>query len=369
MTLLSSRRSDFWTINLGSIGGVPLRLHTTFLLLLIWVYAAGGDSAVTELLFVVGLFVCVLLHELGHVIAARFFGVGTREITLYPFGGVAVLLKDPDPLPEFFIALAGPLVNFLLAFALVFWINWDPFFPFFRGDPIAGRLFIANIVLGIFNMIPALPMDGGRVLRAFLALCNVSNATTIAARISQVLCVAIGILAVLGEQPILLLIAFLIFFSAVQEKVRFETKKNVVGITARNAMIPKDRMELLTHGMTIDAAGSLAVLSPQTYFPVVVGENVLGLVSRDQILQAASSGEEGYIGSIMDREVPEIADTAPLGEALEMFEKSKSPVLIVRAEGEFLGLILYERMYDYLVFTNLRRERVKGDDSEWIIPG
>lgn len=362
------KRQTSWNLELGAVAGIPIRIHFTFLALLVWVAisaASSLDSAIEELFFVIALFACVLLHELGHAITARFFKIKTRDITLYPFGGIAALAREPHSLPELVIAAAGPIVNLVLAIACVPFIEIS--FSAAEASPmtLVERLFLANIALGLFNLVPALPMDGGRMLRALLTLGDFKNATLLCSRLSQLICVVMGIFAIALEQPILLVIAFLIFFAAIQEKVRFEAKRAVVGLTVGDAMVPAARLEAIDHGTLIASAARTILTSSQTVFPIVVGKNLLGLITRDELLQAAVANERGYIGNIMHRDIPSVDRDAPLARAFEVLELTGSQALVVKHDDDYQGLILRDRLYEYLVLTNMQSNQPDSDDAEW----
>jgi Zn-dependent protease len=184
-----------WSLHLGRWLGIDVYLHFTFLLLLAFIGLSQGligrslDAALGGVLFFTGLFVCVLLHEYGHALAARRYGIGTRDITLLPIGGVARLERMPEkPSQEFGVALAGPAVNVIIALGLFIGLKlggwWQPLSSLSTtGGNIFERLLVANVFLVLFNLLPAFPMDGGRVLRALLAMkLNHTRATRIAAR-------------------------------------------------------------------------------------------------------------------------------------------------------------------------------------------
>ena len=215
-----------WSAKLGRFAGIDVYVHATFLLLLLWIGMSawahtGSPAAVAASLgLVVLLFLCVVLHEYGHALTARRFGIGTRSITVLPIGGLALLETMPrDPWQEIIVALAGPAVNLVIAaglFLLVV-IGTRPG-SLLAFDPVTGSLLptllTANLMLALFNLLPAFPMDGGRVLRAALALrMDRVRATRIAARVGQLL--AVG-LAVLGwfQSPILLIIAVFVWIGA-----------------------------------------------------------------------------------------------------------------------------------------------------------
>jgi Zn-dependent protease len=216
------------SLKVASIFGIEVRIHLTFLIFLVWIWfsyyqIAGFAGAVQGVLFILALFACVLLHEFGHAFAARGFGIETPDITLLPIGGVARLSRIPEkPWQELVVAIAGPLVNVVIAAALIFVIHGSAsleqleYLESPRTELLA-KLASVNVMLILFNLIPAFPMDGGRVLRALLAMAMpYARATQIAAWIGQGLAVVFGIFGIFGN-PFLIFIAFFIFVGAQQE--------------------------------------------------------------------------------------------------------------------------------------------------------
>ena len=216
------------SLKVASIFGIEVRIHLTFLLFLVWIWfsyyqVAGFTGAVQGVLFILALFACVLLHEFGHAFAARGFGIETPDITLLPIGGVARLNRVPDkPWQELVVAIAGPLVNVVIAGVLIFVIHTSATLEQleYLENPrieLLAKLASVNVMLVLFNLIPAFPMDGGRVLRALLAMVMpYARATQIAAWIGQGLAVVFGIFGIFGN-PLLIFIAIFIFFGAQQE--------------------------------------------------------------------------------------------------------------------------------------------------------
>ncbi len=216
-----------WSFPIGSVGGTLIRVHVTFFLLLAWVagsawIAGGAQAALDSVLFILLLFACVVLHELGHVLAARRYGVQTPDITLLPIGGVARLERIPEkPSQEFVIAIAGPAVNVVIAAILLVILGGIlPAGSLELDNPgvnLLARLAGANIFLVVFNLIPAFPMDGGRILRAALAhWLGYTQGTRIAATVGQVLAFGFGFLGLFGN-PLLLFIALFVYLGATAE--------------------------------------------------------------------------------------------------------------------------------------------------------
>jgi len=237
-----------WSLKLGKIAGIDVYLHWTFFLLLGLVFfsdlgqGTGVPAAIQAVLFVLALFACIVLHELGHALAARRYGIPTRDITLLPIGGVARLERMPrDPKQELWVAVAGPLVNVAIAICLVVTLSVIRFGRIGVLAPISGFLWpllLMNLFLVAFNMLPAFPMDGGRVLRALLA-CKLEyvRATRIAARIGQAMALLFiaagafgymtGFKALSAPQPMLVLIGAFIFIGARNEAHIAEVGRNI----------------------------------------------------------------------------------------------------------------------------------------------
>ncbi|MFN4894274.1 MAG: site-2 protease family protein [Pseudomonadota bacterium] len=373
-TVVDERRRG-WSIQVGSIGAIPIRIHLTFLMLLGWLLLGGSsESAVSETAFVLLVFVCVLLHELSHALVAKRFDVKTRDITLYPFGGIASIVSQPSPKAELVIALAGPALNLAIAAALYPWLTMPDLTEAGlkvtqESDLGLGiKLFFTNLALAAFNLLPALPMDGGRVLRASLALLNVREPTAIAARVSQALCVLLAIAGLYLEQPMLFIIAVLVFLGAMQEHLRAETKAIATTFSIQEAMIAKERLESFPHGTTISRALSTTLTSWQPLYPVMNGDALLGIVLRDDILEHAVTHADDYVGEIMKRDINQVDIGAPLAEAYAQMESTAAPVLAVTSEGRYVGILAYDRLADFLLMHELRNKMPKDEDIEWPNP-
>jgi len=360
-----------WSIQLGTIGEIPIRLHLTFLAVLAWLlFGSDSKSALSETLFVIAIFICVLLHELGHALVAKRFGIATRDITLYPFGGVASILSQPTPKSELIVAIAGPIVNLIIALAVYPWISIpDLTLPGEIEIPLPVRFFFTNLALAIFNLLPALPMDGGRILRACLSLSSVKEPTKIAARISQILCIGLAICGYYFEQPMLFVISVVIFLGAMQEHIRYEAKTIAASFTLRDAMIPKERLESFPHGTTISQALRIALTSWQSLYPVMNGDDLLGIAMRDDVMEYGVTEPNNYIGKIIKRAIPEIDIETPLADAYTQMDASGTPVLSVTRDGRYAGLLVFDRLADFLLMHDLRDRMPKEEeDIEWMNP-
>src|SRR5574339_430564 len=251
-----------WQWKLGRFAGIDVFVHATFLLLLGWVgYSQWLESqdwgeVLNGILFILALFLCVVLHEYGHALTARKYGIRTRDITLYPIGGVARLERLPDkPIEELWVALMGPAVNLVIAVVLFAILalsgssNLMQDLTLTSGSFLA-RLMTLNISLLLFNLIPAFPMDGGRVLRALLAMrLEYVRATQIAANVGQGLAFLFGLIG-LFRNPFLLFIALFVWIGASQEASMVQMRNSISGIPVTHAMqtkfetlSPSDRLE------------------------------------------------------------------------------------------------------------------------------
>jgi Zn-dependent protease len=351
------KRGSRWSLQLGRVLGIPIRIHFTFLLLLVWYgyYSTRhGDSAVLAVSFLILVFGCVVLHELGHATMARRFGVRTREIVLYPIGGIARLENIPEGRAELLIAMAGPAVNAVLAAALFLAILvWRlPFLDLeqlLSPADVVGRLFLVNIVLFCFNLLPAFPMDGGRVLRASLSLAiSPERATEIAATVGQGVAILFAAAGILLPNILLMIIALFVYIGASQEAFFYRQRAVIAGKTAREAMIT--RFETLAPQTSLGEAGEQLLATHQQDFPVVdVWDRVVGILPRSRLLQGlAERGDAAAVLDVMEREVPAVGPDDDLDRVLRQLRgKPDCPVLVLH-EGKLLGMITLANLSEYI---------------------
>jgi Zn-dependent protease/CBS domain-containing protein len=350
-----------WSVNIGSIAGTAIRIHVTFLLFLIWIFAAGWASAgvedaVNSLIFMVLLFACVLAHEFGHIFTARAFGVATPDVTLLPIGGVARLERIPEkPSQEFLVAIAGPMVNVVIAIVLIAVAPTHlsaEHFAAMESPKVSmiDRLAEINLFLAIFNMIPAFPMDGGRVLRALLAIkLGHVRATEIAAMIGQWAAFGLGFLG-LFYNPLLIFIAIFVYLAAASEAqvVSLRAMSRDVPVTA--AMMTQ--FAALTPDEHIDAAVQTLLSTSQNVFPVVDGgQRLIGVVGRGEIIRALRElGPTAPVSAVMVKDVPTIERSHRLEEAFRLLqEKSVPAVGVVDITGRLVGLVTSETIGEMLM--------------------
>jgi Zn-dependent protease/CBS domain-containing protein len=369
-----------WALRLGRIAGTEVRIHLTFFLLLAWLgamgYQAGGlREGLHWALFMCLVFFCVLLHEFGHALAARRYGIRTPDITLFPFGGVARIERMPEkPGEEIVIALAGPAVNVVIAVGL--WLALAMF-----GSPgrigamnpdgsIVELLVHVNVMLLLFNLIPAFPMDGGRVLRAVLAMrLGRNRATQIAAHIGQALAIGLGFVGVFGsttlgmsQNPMLIIVAFFVFMAAANEAGAVQMQSVTRGLAVWDAMVTE--FKTLPRNASLGEAADVLLHSSQHEFPVTDPDGTLrGIFTRSELVAALrASGPEAPVLEVMRDDFPIVHPRTPFDEAFKMMQQHGSTVLpVTDEEGRLVGLFTMENIGEMLMVRSaIAQSRRRG---------
>ncbi|NJL50839.1 MAG: site-2 protease family protein [Blastochloris sp.] len=354
-----------WSIPIGVIAGTVVRIHLTFLILLAWIgiagYASGGAGAALDaVVFISLLFACVVAHEFGHIFAARRYGIRTPDVTLLPIGGVASLERMPDkPRQELIVALAGPLVNVVIATVLILLMDAMMDVRYFSNienvqESLVARLAAANVFLAAFNMIPAFPMDGGRVLRALLATrMGFAKATATAAQIGQGVAFLLGFVG-LFFNPLLIFIAIFVYLAASAESSEVALRDATRDMPVSAAMITK--FETLLPNATVDHAVDELLRTSQKEFPVIDGAGRLrGLLTREAMLAALrqSGGRTPVLEVLV--EVPTAQEREPLAQALQRLRTSHAPALgVVDADNKLVGLITPENVGEMMLVRAAR---------------
>lgn len=359
------------------VAGIDIKVHVTFFLILVlgafqW-REHGASGAAFGVLLMLALFACVVLHELGHSLVAQRLGVEVREIVLLPIGGVAMLSRMPRrPVHELLIAVAGPLVNVAIAGALFAWLGSQSSVPI-DGSSLLGLseagpstdtllrwLLAANISLVVFNLIPAFPMDGGRILRAILGMfLGFSRATRIAAGIGQMLALALGLFAIFNGQILLALVAAFVFLGAGQERAVEEAR--VLLSTLRLGDAYNKHALTLMPGDSVHRVIDYLLTSYQPDFAVVLGGRLLGVVTRDAVLRSLATGQdENYVTTIMNRDVMRLDAHLSLAQAREQMAEKAVPVAAAFDGERFLGLVNHDDINEAMniaAFLRLAQER------------
>jgi Zn-dependent protease/CBS domain-containing protein len=357
-----------WSLPLGRWLGIDIYIHITFLLLLAFIGLSQGiasgsaGAALSGVLFFVGLFVCVVLHEYGHALAARRYGIATRDITLLPIGGVARLERMPDkPWQEFVVAVAGPAVNVVIAGGLLAGLllrtSWQMPGQFsFTSGGFIERLLVANVFLVLFNLLPAFPMDGGRVLRSLLAMrMEYARATSIAATIGKAMAALFGFAGLFGN-PMLLLIALFVWIGATQEAAAAQMKSSFAGAAVRDAMLTDFRA--LSRRDSLADATQLLLAGSQTDFPVVEGGRVVGILDHAALFQALRErGDLAVVGDVMRSEFVSLRANQSLDEALAEVRAEGGLTMAVIEDGRFVGLLTPENVGEFFMIRSALQAR------------
>ena len=343
------------SLQLGTIAGIRLQAHWTFLLILAWVAlssivaGSGLFPAAVRVAFVLLLFGCVLLHELGHALAARMFGISTRDITLLPIGGLARLEKMPrKPFQELVVALAGPAVNVVIAAVLfaILLVTGDLrglTAMSFQDVGLPQQLLVVNVMLVVFNMLPAFPLDGGRVFRALLSMVvNYQTATRSAAVVGQVFAVGLAFLGF--ANPLLFLIAVFIFFGAAAEAKQVEIHTGLRDLQVRDGMLRSFRVVPATAIVRTVAQELLDY--PQNDYPVIADGILVGMLRRTDLLAALDRDMSATVADIMHSEVQPVEESAALMPTLEQVSSRGGQTLPVTHAGELTGLLDLQQVFD-----------------------
>ncbi|MBN2387202.1 MAG: site-2 protease family protein [Anaerolineales bacterium] len=357
-----------WSWKLGRFAGIDVYIHTTFLLLVgflgfsYWVQTRTVTGTLEGLGFLLALFASVVLHEYGHALTARRYGIKTRDITLLPIGGVARLERMPDkPLQELWVALAGPAVNVVIALVLLLYLLVTQTFAPLTGltltaGPFIERLMTVNLVLVGFNLLPAFPMDGGRVLRALLALrLEYTRATQIAASIGQGMAFVFGFVG-LFINPFLVFIAFFVYIGAQQEASMVQMKSALAGIPVERAMLTE--FVSLSTADPLRRAVEHILAGTQQDFPIRNGDQVVGILTRADLLSGLSRlGDQTPVVEVMRTDF----DTVHPGDMLEpvfaRLQACECHIFPVVQDGRLVGLLSSENIGEFMMFQSAFKRR------------
>lgn len=357
-----------WSFPIARVAGSEIRIHLTFFLLLLWIGVAsfqqGGQAVAVEgVLFIVAVFACVVLHELGHAVAARRYGIRTPTITLLPIGGVAQLEQMPEnPAEEIVVAIAGPLVNVVIAAILVLLLGGLPDAATISAieNPAGGfvaRLAMVNIALVLFNLIPAFPMDGGRVLRALLAMRYPRvRATRIAATTGQILAFAFGFLGLLSGNVLLIFVAIFVYVAAASESQATTLQAIAAKVSVRDGMIT--HYDTLGPASTLSDAAEALLRTTQHEFPVVDGGgNLRGMLTRKSLVEGLQTvGRHAAVLDVMTKDIPVVQETAMLDAAFRALQATNAPAVgVTDREGRLAGYVTAENIGELMLVSDSAR--------------
>jgi Zn-dependent protease/CBS domain-containing protein len=354
-----------WSIPILRVAGIQLRIHITFLLLIAWIafayYTQGGSSAaVGGVLFILLLFTCVVLHEFGHALAGKAFGINTPDITLLPIGGVARLERIPDePVQELVIAAAGPAVTALIALgAFIGGGSWD--YPPTTETSIPDLLFTMNVVLLLFNLLPAFPMDGGRVLRALLATrMSYVRATQVAATVGQGFAFVFGFIGLINPNWFMLIfVALFVYIGASQEAALAQMKDVSRRFPVSSAMVREFRT--LAADATLGEAVDALLATSQHDFPVMDATgNVAGLLTRHDLISALRKNDSTLrVGDVMRRDIPTITTGTRFEDAFRIMQECDCPAVpVLDRMKRLVGLLTPENVTELMMVQSAMPQR------------
>jgi Zn-dependent protease/predicted transcriptional regulator len=350
-----------YSLYLGKVSGIKISVHWTFMILIIWIVLSDIRSGLdfAEILWSVGfvltIFLCVVLHELGHAIAAQRYKIKTRDITILPIGGVAQLESIPEkPKEELVVALAGPLVNVVIATALLPFVNLPATFRELEELAIIGAgnflpaLVKINLSLALFNLIPAFPMDGGRVLRALLGFkLPHSRATRIAATIGQILAIGFVFLGFIYN-PFLVFIGFFIYLGAQSEAVYTRSKFALQGFTVNDVLMHE--IPVIDERASVKDAAGMLLNSQNKNFVIMSSGHPVGTLSREEIIRTLGDrGEAVPVDEIKDSNLVVLSRDMPLDEAWQLMRQQKKSLLLVMTDGRLEGVVDEENVAEFLL--------------------
>src|SRR5213595_233697 len=352
-----------WSLPIFRIAGIQLRIHITFLLLIAWLafgyYAQGGSAvAAGRVIFVLLLFLCVVLHEFGHAFAAKAFGINTPDITLLPIGGVARLERMPEePIQELIIAAAGPAVNLIIALCLL--LTGGSFvYPPTAESSLNDVLLTINVVLLLFNLLPAFPMDGGRVLRALLATrLSYARATQIAATVGQGFAFVFGFIGLIWN-PFLIFIALFVYIGASQEAALAQMKDVSRRFPVSSAMVREFRT--LPADATLEEAVDALLATSQHDFPVMDATgNVAGLLTRHDLIAALRKNDPDLrVGDVMRRDIPTVTTGTRFEDAFRIMQECNCPAVpVLDRMKRLVGLLTPENVTELMMVQSAMPQR------------
>ncbi len=355
------------SLKIGNIAGIGVFIHWTFTLLIVYIifsnYQAGHsvEQMLWSLFFILSIFGTVFLHELGHALAAKKYNIKTKDITLLPIGGLARLESIPEkPKEELVVALAGPAVNIALALLTGLFISMPDAKELtiqLSGGVNSGNFFlnffIVNLWLAVFNMIPAFPMDGGRVLRALLSMKFERHiATNIAARIGQFLAVGFVFLGFFSN-PFLVFIGLFIFLGAQAEAAYTQTKSLLAGYKVKDVVM-KD-FKMIDKGETIKEAVRLLLNGQCKNFLVTENNKPIGTLSRDEIIKGlAEKGENEIIFNTMNTTLVFLDADSSLENAYQQAHQQKSTLMLVMENTHLIGVLDAENILEFIMVKDAK---------------
>ncbi len=363
-----------WSFKVGRAFGIELRVHITFFLIILYAayiwgvgYAQGWPGAAYGGAVISVLFICVVIHELCHSRMAQYYGGDVASITLLPIGGVSLLKNMPDdPKKEFWVTIVGPISNVIIAILLlpVLYLIPNPvdgvYGAFTNADVLIGisaqgfvsYMLLINLLLAVFNLLPAFPLDGGRVLRSILAQhMSYVRATRAAVTTGQVFAFILGITGLLMGAWIWIIIAVFIYMGAEQEGAGAEMKTTLSRLTVGQA-VSADAKAVSPQQSLSEVVG-IVLHAFQEDFPVVENANIVGVLTRANLISGLHSlGPEAAVAAVMEKEFPVVEADAPFSAVYEKMNSSGIKAVPVVKDGHLLGMVTLEHLSEVFMLLS-----------------
>ncbi|HCQ28906.1 MAG TPA: site-2 protease family protein [Flavobacteriales bacterium] len=358
-------------LKIGTVKGIKIQIHWSFWIIVFWImmtYYMQSHNVKDALMggvFVLAIFACVVLHELGHALTAMHYGIKTKSITLLPIGGLANLEKIPEkPKQEFVIAIAGPMVNILITFILYFVLQATDMFPTqedlkrmlqnnqkFSAQMFLFNLMAANMILALFNFIPAFPMDGGRMLRALLALkMDRVTATQIASSIGKTLAIVFIFLGFFFDFW-LVFIGLFVYLGAGAEAIQEQNKVAFKGVKVKSAMMRKFPSFAETETLEDVVKHMLKTQDKEFLIFDINFTQVVGVLTQNEILTGIQTyGGDTLVSEVMNRDFVVLHENEDLNEAyLKLLSSGLSAAPVVNDEGQVVGMIDSDNIKEFMI--------------------
>jgi len=350
-------------LTLGRPFGIRVSVHWTFLLIIAWIVflnlqqGAGTPAVIYSILFILALFICVVIHELSHSLTAKQYGIPTRSITLLPIGGLADIQKMPeDPKQELAVSVAGPLSNIAIALVISLLLLITNNLDFSTTDlhAITGKnffiiLMFANLMLAVFNLLPAFPMDGGRVFRSLMAIYfSREKATYIAMNMGKIFAFGFAVIGVFVN-PFLIFIAIFIFIGAQKEYEQVRYTSVLSGYRVQDILMHE--FTTLKEVETLRTAVEMLLDGPEQRFVIVDDENrVKGILTRNNIIQGLSEhGDDLIIRQVMNRSITTFEPDTSLEEAFQKMQKQRISMVPVVQNEKLVGIIDMDNINEFIM--------------------
>lgn len=365
-------------LKVGKLSGIGVYVHWTFSFIMLYiayqVMSQGGDmwAIIRGEIFLLLLFLCVVLHEMGHALAARKYGVDTLHIVLYPIGGIASLERIPEkPFEEFIVAIAGPMVNVGIAFGLGLYIYLFAGVPFVEEDAtpfitlldtfdkFIFALMATNVGLVLFNAIPAFPMDGGRILRSLLAMkVGRIKATKVASILGQIFAIGFVVYGFLSTpfQPFIIVIGVFVYLSAMAENRMVSSQSNLSGFKVSDAM--RTNFVTINGESSFGDAVRLLLASAEDDFVVLQEDKPVGVLYRKNLMDALKNGQASTIAEITIRKIPFLKPEQDIQKVFQLMQQNRLHILPVVDESKYLiGVLDRRNLQDFIAVQGVTKNR------------